>query len=411
MAIIINPQIRMSGSMTALDKLDTALQKIKKTVKDLNDLLTQTAQLAGQAGSSMGGMGGGGRRGGGSGGGGSAGGGRRIPPVANPFQNYVNNRQRGAAFRNRYNQMYGQHSNPIMNAVMRSRIDSNGNMMPLIMDLVRVVPAALRGPLMAVVAAAKIGNDYLRNLRGVQVMGGSSGGAGVMRASSAIGDVSGLGRNLMSGFGPMYAAQAGVNPLGGPFGDNDYNKKVLKLLDLIAKQKTFNQARAIAEALGSPEAANFWLLSRHTQDQLTRSGRPEDDQNVRAQLEFTSQLKIAWDTLSHNVADVAGPFLKFGSMILSVGNDIQSIVDKTNPAKFVFREATSFLEGIDHLLHGEAWDTHKDSLDKNTDALDNLQRSINQGISGGGYRASNAPTKQMMTPGSPNGYAPYGVLP
>ena len=373
--------------MTALAKLERALQDIKKAVKDLNDLLEKTARLAGSAADAMSGM-----RGGRGGGGGSVtprGGGASRGAT---YAQYAARRQQNAQYRAQYQQQYGQPQNPLMNLISRSRIDPSGKLMPLMMDIFKIVPkgVALLGAGVAVLA--RMGDDYIQRFRQTAATGGIGGAGGVMATGAAVGgDVSGIGRNLMSGYGPMYAAQAGVNPLGGPFGDNDYNRKVLKLLQLIASQKSFNQARAIAEALGSPEAANVWFLNKGTRERLIQSGEGSP-KTLRRQQDLDAQVQTAKNYIGRDVADfMRSP--KHGIAII-----------------------LSWFNSLEHAFDPKSWDKHQEALDKNTAATDANTRSMNQGTFGGGPNAQGAIPRAHGTAGfyqNNPGYSsmPYGILP
>ena len=192
------------------------------------------------------------------------------------YERYAQRREQSAAFKQRYEESQPQPSlmDKITKAVMTSRISANGGLMPLVGKL-----AAIAGPEIALVAAAlkpvldivsslvEEGAKFERQTELAYATGGGTAGQSsvVTATSMAMGfNTQQLGRGLSQGYGPMIAGELGLNPIGGPFGDMDYNRKSIKILEAIAKagEKNFTEARRIAEALGQPEVAQFALLSK-----------------------------------------------------------------------------------------------------------------------------------------------------
>ena len=247
--------------------------------------------------------------------------------------------------------------------------------------------------------------------RAYSVGGGSVGDASIVSGLSPIGDFGNIGSNLSHGYGPLVASQAGVNPFGGPFGDNDYNKKTLKVLELIAKQTDFSKARRIAEAVGSPEAANFALLSKISQKQLLDQTNAPGDSGVRARADFVAQITVFKNDFLNLLSNITAPIFQLGSLILKLVNTIDKWGDIVSPFFKTLADALQyFSDFLDKIFGG---DEHKQAVQDNTEAINQLNRSINQGIYGGGARAQGAIPKAQQAPGyyQNNGrYTPYGVL-
>jgi hypothetical protein len=285
-------------------------------------------------------------------------------------------------------------------------------------DLVKLLPPEFR----EVALLAKFGieaamkmvgqvSEYLSDVRGGLVAGG--GGAGTSAAVNAISkglgsDIGGAGANLMNGMAPAYAAQAGVNPLGGPFGDIDYNKKVIRLLELISRQKDFTQARRVAEGLGSPELAKFYLLTKLTQKQLLDSQQTGPGMGaISAQADLQAQLALTTKNFMDMASVLAGPMFISMSNTLSLINKIWEIQNKYG----VISGIKDGLDWVQKALGGPD-DDHKNAVKDNTDAINNLNKSINQGTFGGGPRAQGAIPKAQRQAGyyAVNPYTPLGVL-
>lgn len=311
-----------------------------------------------------------------------------------------------------------------INALMTSRFGANG-LMPLVGQVVKMLPPEFRLIAAEAIAAIELAKKALEVQTEYQQLYASGGGTAsqamaVGNVNAALGqDISGVGRNLSSGFGPLVAAKAGVNPMGGPFGDMDYNKKTLKVLELIAKQTSFTEARRIAEMTGTPELANFALLSKVTQNQLIAQGASgENDTGMRAWADLKAQISIGWNSLMKQVLVVATPFIQIADIVLKLSNGLTSVIEIINPVTHAFKFLASALDQVNRFfdwlagLFGNKNDEHKDAINENTNAINNLNKSINQGIYGGGARAQNAIPRAQRTPGyyGANPMTPLGIL-
>jgi hypothetical protein len=356
--------------------------------------LEKTVQLSGDVGGfNLGGVGGGGKGGGrgGSGGGGFKG---RKPPIQKTWPQ------------------------KLQNVLMRSRIGKDG-LMPLVGDIVRLLPAEFQGIGVAAQAGIRVATQlaqatmqHISEIRNGYVSGGGTiGQAGAIKGiSGGLGfDVSGAGRNLMSGLAPAYAAQAGVNPLGGPFGDNNYNKKTIKLLEYIAKSSSFDQARRRAEGLNEPDLARFYLLTKSTQKQLIQSqGSGPGQGAIVAQNELQAQLALTTKNFLDMSSVLAGP------VFITMSNSL-SLLNKFWELENEFGGIGLIKEGLNiwnKIAGGPSDDEHKNAVQSNTDAINQLNKSINQGIFGGGPRAQGAIPRAQQRPGyfNNNPMTPMGVL-
>lgn len=426
MAIVINPQVRMTGALGSIRKLDQSLQDIKKQVQSLNKLLEKTAKLAENAGASLSSM-----RPASSGSGSSRGGGASQKPYY--FKQYGSpvGPSPNAPFFKQYSSPIGpmpakpQKSffDKAQDTLMRSRVGKSG-LMPLVGDIIRMLPPEFRGVAQAALAAIAVAKEALEvqeQYMRLYVTGGGSPAqaASVGRINSALGtDVSGIGRNLSTGYGPMVAGMAGVNPLGGPFGDMDYNKKTLRVLELIARQTSFTGARRVAEMSGVPEAAQFALMSKITQNQLlNRGGQPENAIGMKTLADLKGQLSIAMGDFLQSVMTIITPAMQLADTFLKAWNGLHLLEMALGPVitgmKFfaaVLDKLSGFFDWLARLFGKH--DEHKDSLDRNTQSLDQLNKSINQGVFGGGPRAQGAIPKAQQRPGyyQNNPYTGMGVL-
>jgi hypothetical protein len=443
MAIIINPQIKMNKAMTGLKSLLTSLDKIKTSVDDLNTALTATASLAGAAGNAIrqmksprrGGSGGSGGVGGGSGPSGR-------PPIVDPFQNYVNRRQQNNMNRQRYQQM----SRPtmmqnIVSTIMRSRITSSGSLMPLVMDLVKVLGPEIAAIAVAFKALASVVSDAVEALdkwTNRLVQGGGTAGqaqSAEMLSKFTGTDITGVGRNLMSGYGPIAAARAGVNPFGGPFGDMDYNKKGLAIADTVHNASSFAQARQIAEQANAPGLAKTYFLDKSTYSRLRQSqSQPENEKAMKSTANLQANIEILTNGFDKLKVALVGPFLDGLSRFVGLISDAMDPLTKLaglslGPVfmlvKAVFetiiqqlQNLVTFLKWVEDLLERLHIIQKSDSSEKenvkatkqNTAAIQGLDKSI-QGVFGGGPRAQGAIPGKLTPAGNPGyGAVPYGVL-
>ena len=423
--ISIKPQIELSGAMDSLKKLKKTLEDIKRTVKDLNEALEKASKLSGSIGGGKSNLFGGKSNGGGVG--------KlialdfilnisRLFPTAiksvldiliSKGMDFMINKGGGVidVFKN---------IGKFLPASMKSAEgDTYGGLKALATSFAPEIVLAVAA-ITAFVTALTLGTKYLADVTKLYVSGGSwSSSQGVLAANNALGsDVSGIGRNLQNGYGPMVAAQAGVNPLGGPFGDMDYNKKTLKVLELIAKQTDFTKARRIGEMAGSPEAAQFALLNKVSQWMILTQGKDKSNNgNEGTFANFKAQVSIGWTLFVKQLSIMADPFLKLVTIILEIVNFGNMLTNVINPVLAAFKGLSSILQILLNIfdwiasLFG-AGKSQQNAIKDNTNAINNLNKSINQGTFGGGPRAQSATPKAQQSQGyySVNPLSPYGVL-
>lgn len=471
MPIVINAKIQANPATQALAKLNAALQEINKSVADLNDLLKDTAHLAGQASASMSSMARNTRGTGGRSSSGSFGG--KKPPYAyanDPFTGMKNTaaaaaagdpdairhfaryssaysrQQRGQAqaknFQKAGGNRFGAMAADIFNRTRFANIGGKIIGMPLGIDVTRMGGGSILGgamaggeaiagagaglatagagvlPVLAPLAVAvgvlvvefkllsdlvKATNGALGQWKSSYIMGGGT--PGQARAASVISealgvDIGGVGKNLMSGYGPIAAAQAGVNPFGGPFGDNDYNAKGLKLFDSIRASGSFNQARRRAEMMNAPEMAEAYLYSpgvaKALRDSTAGQATPKA---MGAQADFNASLVIAKNAFNDIVVSLGTPMLKASAAAFTrigdslrgvnwdrLGNIFSSIIEQWEWLARVFAKLAHI-----NLDLGE----HAKAVKDNTRALNGLGSQIasQQGTYGGGARAQSMPSK------------------
>lgn len=435
MAIIIKTEVNFGQTAIKLNNLVTKSEELVKKLKAVNKELRETAKLANQVNTAFGKMGSGvkmpsgGSSGGGSRVGGAGGGGSAKPPktAEELFTAYAARRQQQEQFRDRYRKLYetpkppktpmseeeqyeryaskrdqsqrfreryesGQpQQNPLVRALMRSRVSSSGSIMPLVGDLVKGNPR-LAAALMVLQLGknmAESGAEVQRANASIYAQGGGNYGqvAAVSTVSSGLKfDASGLGRNLTQGYAPWVAAMAGVNPVGGPFGDMDYNKKSIRILELIAKagEKNFNEARKIAEAVGQPDAAKFALLSKNTQQQIL-SMQNETSKPYVGAIEYDAQVARAQQHLAKSFDFV----YHWAADALNLLNNIT--------------------QGWDDLWGGGQGKDHADAIKQNTNALNNMAKFYQEGVSGGpNAKGAASWNMQYQMPGRT--FTPYGML-
>lgn len=476
MAILIDVKVSANPALSALTKLDKVLKSINKSVANLNTALGKTANAASNAATQMGSMA------------------RQSPAQArtssatpssgrsktpNAFANnpllgmhaYAQAAASGqsqavksfAQYQRLYNaQQRGQKgaqsfltggSSNIQSALAKAAggMGSAGSMIAPILAASGPIGIAIAGITAEIgifAAALKVSVDSLQSWSHALVMGGGTPGQAraVTRIDAALGvDLAGVGKNLMSGYGPIAAAQAGINPFGGPFGDNDYNAKGLKLFDTVRKQKSFDAARRYAEMAGSPELASAYLLSPDTAKNLRSDNAGQGSyKNMQAAADFSANASIVTDKLKDITIAVIGPILKELAPIMTrFANGLSKInpgvfrvvVDLFNGLFFAIESGIKVIQAglwaFDQVRDFFKWLTEtlarfhvpgfggddgtrdlKHSVDRNTKATDDNSRVTKEGTYGGGSRANGAVGSGMspLAPGWKPGQTSYGVL-
>lgn len=428
MAIIIQPKIQMPGVMSKLQKLEDKLVGIKKRVDELNESLKYTVQLANAAGAGLGRMRGpsnaGSSRAGYSKMYGSPIGPAQYVPQYNSFVGPITPAQHakmmGGLAKPPKQKMPMTFGKAVMNAILRSRISASGGMMPLVMDIVKVLGTL--GPEMALAATAILfgskllsvaineADKFLTDARLAMVQGGGSmttATASVLAQRTLGINPGDIGRNLMHGYGPIAAGGAGVNPYGGPFGDNKYNEKGLKVLDWIRRSSNFDQARRRAEMAGSPDAASAYQLSNTTYGMIRHPANAVPAQNVGISAEFNANMSIFTTNMQQLAAVFAGPAMSMindGLKVINLSFMMMAPVLSAIGTGLIAIAQSSGIHLLLELIEAIAGTNNKkdDAINKNTDAVNDLNKTYKEGIYGGGPNAQNA-MPSRWNPNNPHG--------
>lgn len=121
-----------------------------------------------------------------------------------------------------------------------------------------------------------------------------------------------FGQNISSGVGAGFAAQAGINPYSGVFGDFDVGKKFAKYAKFVAMSRSYRQAQQRATAVGTPELANVYYLSAdQKRDMFNRSnGYSEKDTAMAVRGAYAAnRMKDAFEKLINKMMMTFAPFV------------------------------------------------------------------------------------------------------
>ena len=128
--------------------------------------------------------------------------------------------------------------------------------------------------------------------------------------------VEGLGMDAGSMGGTAHGMQAaawmeaGINPIGGRYGDNNYAAKQQKAIqhirDMKHKGASFDEVRGWAEQAGIPEAASeYWEDDAHAQDRMNR-GKPPSDKQLKDDANRAEEIDSTVDKVKKMTAYWAG---------------------------------------------------------------------------------------------------------
>jgi hypothetical protein len=195
------------------------------------------------------------------------------------------------------------------------------------------------------------------------------------------------------GVAAAYASRAGINPVGGVFGDLDYGKKFEKYLRFVAASKDRQEALRRAHAVGAPEIAGVFDLTKDQQKRaFGRAGgytESERREGVRASFE-ASMLADSAERLMNKLLISFGPGLRSGM------KGMEAAVDLT--AKFADTLARSvsplitIVELIERIIKRGSDDDSKSPVERNTRAVEENTRAMREfrETIGGGARAQGA---------------------
>jgi len=425
MAIVIDLQVTDKHADSAIDRLDSVLEKLQSTQDRLNDSLRATAQNANQAANSYGKMASNANRAGTAVKSVTAGQ-RRVAAyysaIASTDPQAALNYAKNQLAQDPYNasairlQQRAQRAlnmqnpaNQLAAAQARTRYTPGGAGLPLGFDLMKHGPqlfgtgmsgmgqaagvvseafnlagtgifAAITGLAIAMQKAA----EYIGNVGRSIASSGSVQGLESFADTGGFGSASGGARSvqgaIQSGFGAGYAQQAGINIVGGPGGDNNYGAKLRKALNFIANSNSMDQARRRAEGLGIPEAANLYNTSQTLKNKIGKPINPLTEEDVRAANDFNIALSRLAELFKNS----------FGRMI---AHDLELIAMKvtfvTDALEKFFQWLDSIYKFIADKLGIKSGNSPKDqntkAVEDNTRALKDFRETL-----GGGPRASGA---------------------
>lgn len=417
MAIIIDLKMQNAGTDRALSRLEKALDRLDAALNRVNKAIAGTAGavngLAGNMSAPSGSRGGGGSR--------------SRKPVFNSIQDEIQwlRQQPGWRAQAQADQLQRRMaaSSPqgqLQQALMRSRFSfQNGkmsnslNIMPLGRDLMSsigpqlmqlmgiganggggdmgvagaAVPEvaaftkaldigkrAMMAFAMAAAAAVYALNTYAKDR--VAYGGGSS----TFRQARRIAAMTGADMGAFSGNLPGTVGIAGINPVGGPFGDMDYAGKMVRAARFVAQGKSFEDMRRRAAMMGSPELANmanFRPDQRKTMFSADTMSMREGDAKRTAQMMV--DLQLAWERLSAAFTRLAGPY-------------IYAAAKMTEWLTALMTKFDQFVKWLQDILGIGDKQGKKSPLDRNTEATDQLTRAMKdvRETLGGGPRAQGA---------------------
>lgn len=435
MPIEIKATLRMGNVLSRLAKMQTALDGINKSVATLNANLAGVSQNAGIALQALAKMKAP-RSGGGSGSGGSnlprrpgTGGRSKFDPFANDpaagMRFYANAASQGhpraaqmyGRYRGRFNSMQRNqgHAQNLLNggngqssiAQMALRTFKRtrfgfGKAQILGIDLMQMMGmggqagapgggsgggvasmstgkiagvAAIAGAIAgmkAFVAMVRSATSTLNEWRATLVAGGGTTGQAV--AANSLGrfagsDLAGVGKGLS----PYAAAQLGVSPVTGPFGDMDYNGRGLKAMDAVRNSRSLTEARRKAELFGDPNLANSYLVSDNNYRAMRNQKGPNVDA-MRSAADIQAASQRITDSFKHIVVDLMAPALK------GVARTMEWVAG-------ILERIRDWVQGLMKKFHLD--DGNRD-LKENTKALKDATQAVREGVFGGGGRANGA---------------------
>lgn len=362
--------------------------------------------------------------GGGGSGRGSGGGSMRKPPIYNPYSNpfqagsyqaYAFNRQRSAAYRSAY-AAQNPGMNSVLSALMRSRIDSHGNLMPLVMDLAKIAgPEGLAAAEIAQAVKSLVEHAFQtnRNLASSQLMlgttmGGASRAAGIGAATGTDFAATAVAIREALRSDPVAASIArgyGVNPYSTKFGfNNDASDMATKLLRGFLYDK--NDQRAAIAAQNIPGLGDLGY-ARYASDDMKE--RLLNAQGANLTPEQRTKLADAQIAVNLAMLDFQQALLKVGVELLPAVNLAMDQFNKymkliaialklffEDPIVKKLMDLAMKAAGIKN-IHGDNEKATKD----NTKALHNLDRTIREGMYGSGSAKANRALPSGLSTNAP----------
>jgi len=302
-----------------------------------------------------------------------------------------------------------------LSTFIRSTRFNMGGVSPLVgrtMDAVSALGprfASLAGPIgiatmafTAVAASAMSAKDQLQAFTSGMLEAGTSVGtyAQMQRAGSLLGgDMAGRAQQFQAaiergGIAQYQALQAGINPLGGPFGDRDVGAKLMRALEDVARSGSLEEARRKAMNYGQADMARSFLLSDEAKRHMFSGANAPTQASLAQAEEFSFWLEEAKRTGMEFVRVVGTPFLRTLSKATQFFVSLQARINAFFDSP-VGRVIVAGLGGI-AATFGNGGKQVETAMERNTSAIRENTRALKdtREILGGGARAQRAlPTR------------------
>lgn len=266
-----------------------------------------------------------------------------------------------------------------------------------------VAAAALAAVALAAIAAKK-GFDKLVEMTGTKFATGSTFGEAAKLSAIGTylgGDIAGRVNSFQDaigsgGYAAAYAGQAGINVVGGPFGDRNYGRKYLKYLDAVYNAKSNDTADRMSMAVGQRDMQRIRMLDPETYQRLKNSmGDSISAKSAAAAEKAKAEMAIFSNELDKFATMMARSVIPVLTKSLRWINDM---LDRLLSNR-AFATALGFFFGGGAvgaaMMHGASEEYLKSKnikVDENTKALNENTRALGQfrEVIGGGQRAQNS---------------------
>lgn len=197
--------------------------------------------------------------------------------------------------------------------------------------------------------------------------------------------------SIQSGAGAAMAARLGINPIGAPYGDINYTRKLLVAIEALRRETNDARARRMAEILGIGDL--YWMrgISNVSFNALKMSTMIPTKQAGKN----AAELEAARMRVGNAFGGVGEAFGRAASPALIIGfNALASSVERASLGLKLFAYGVeAIMSGIGRLMDRLPWlrggadgeKSNRDALNENTRALKEFRDTI-----GGGRRARGA---------------------
>lgn len=287
----------------------------------------------------------------------------------------------------------------LMSAIFSTRVgfgQGGFQIMPLIGHLMKLNP--ILGELSVVAGmlgtSLNMASDRAKSfLNSVVSLNGSTPGqtATAKKFADALGmDPAALGKSIedavASGAGAGFAVKAGINTVGGPFGDLNRADKIIKAIEYIRRASP-DEARRASEAFGMPELQKVRYWSDE-QVEYMKKAKPISESQIRRTEAFNFAIAKVTDTFSRindryagGLMTVLTPLLKLGSVATMLSEAISGVL---TPIVAI----GDLADEIEKRLNFSNSNNQK-AINDNTKAVQRLNNTIRE-TTGGGQRAQGA---------------------